>query len=364
MSRPAVAYLSGQNLRHNITVIQAQTPHSKLIPMVKANAYGHGIVEVSQRIKDLVSHFGVASIEDAIMLRKADIQSGILLAQGPFEPEDITLAQKYDCDLVIHDLLHLQWLDTINHNTFQNRKLKTWIKVNTGMNRLGIRPDEVPAAYNFLKNHPGVDDHIPIMSHFACASQKKHPMNDQQTKCFQNLTNNFQTTFSFAGSGAIFNFPHVHYDYVRPGIATYGVASMEGVCADDLNLKPVMTLKSIVMAIRNVTKGEYIGYSAKYQAEKDMRMAVVAFGHADGYPVNVPEGTPILINGVRCPIIGPISMDMIIADVTHLQSVAIGDPVTIWGDGLSLDDIIPYTKQSAGSMLALLRPRVKYVWID
>ncbi|MDP2193867.1 MAG: alanine racemase, partial [Alphaproteobacteria bacterium] len=161
MSRPAIAYLSGQNLRHNIAVIQAQTPHSKLIPMVKANAYGHGIVDISKRIDDLVSHFGVACTEEAIMLRKAGIQSNILLAQGPFEPEDVTLAQQYDCDLVIHDPLHLKWLDQIDHHPPQGRKLKTWIKVNTGMNRLGVRPDQVKDIYDFLKNHPGIDDHIP-----------------------------------------------------------------------------------------------------------------------------------------------------------------------------------------------------------
>lgn len=360
MPRPAIAYLSGENLRHNMQVIQKQAPHSKIIPMIKANAYGHGMIETAKRIEDLVSHMGVASIDDGIMLRNAGIKSGILLAQGPFEPADMSLAIQYNCDMVLHQQEHIDWLDEIE----TPEKLKVWIKVNTGMNRLGFPIQDVESIYKKLKSHKKVQDIIPIMSHFSCSGTKNGLMNKQQLESLQKLKSKIDTEFSLCNTGGIFHFPDAHYDYVRPGISTYGVSSLPGIMAEDINLKPVMTLKSIVNAVRTVRKGEHIGYSAQYQAKEDMVMAVIAFGHADGYPVTAPEGTPILVNGVRCPIIGPVSMDMISLDVTKVKDVKIGDEVVIWGDALPLDEIVQHTKVSPGSMLSLIRDRVKYLWVN
>lgn len=360
MTRPAIAYLSGKNLRHNISVIQKKANHSQVIAMIKANAYGHGMVETAKHIDDLNCYMGVASIDDGIDLRNAGIKSNILLIQGPFQTEDIPLAIQYDCDMVFHQKEHISWLDEVS----TPNKLKVWIKVNTGMNRLGFSMEEVESVYNTLQDHPKIKEGISIVSHFSCASKPDGLMNAHQLQCIKDLKRKINTKFSLANTGGIFYFPESHYDYVRPGIAMYGVSSLPGVMAEDLNLKPVMTLKSIVNAVRHVKKGEYIGYSATYQAKEDMIMAVIAFGHADGYPVTAPVGTPILVNGVRCPIIGPVSMDMIILDVTKIKDVKIGDEAVIWGDGLPLDEIIQHTKVSPGSMLALLRSRVKYIWVD
>lgn len=360
MPRPAIAYLSVENLRHNIGIIQKKAQHSQVIAMIKANAYGHGMVETAQHIDDLNCYMGVASIDDGIMLRNAGIKSKILLIQGPFEPADISLAIQYDCDMVLHQKDHISWLDGIN----STNKLKVWMKVNTGMNRLGFSMDDVQPVYKMLQDHPKVQKGIPIISHFSCASRHDGLMNKHQLQCFKGLKNKIDTKFSLANTGGIFHFPEAHYDYVRPGIAMYGVSSLPGLMAQDLNLKPVMTVKSIVNAVRPIKKGEYVGYSATYKAKKDMVMAVIAYGHADGYPVTAPEGTPILVNGVRCPIIGPVSMDMIILDVSHVKNVKIGDEVVIWGEGLPLDEIIQHTKVSPGSMLALIRPRVKYIWVN
>ena len=360
MPRPAIAYLSSKNLRHNISIIQKKAHHSVVIAMIKANAYGHGMVKTAQHIDDLNCYMGVASIDDGIMLRNAGIKSKILLIQGPFEPEDIPLAIQYDCDMVLHQKEHISWLDGIK----TPNKLKVWMKINTGMNRLGFSMEDVEHVYKTLQDHPKVEEGVPILSHFSCASRSDGLMNKYQLQCFKDLKSKIDTKFSLANTGGIFHFPESHYDYVRPGIAMYGVSSLPGIMADDLNLKPVMTVKSIVNAVRHVKKGEYIGYSATYQAKEDMVMAVIAFGHADGYPVTAPAGTPILVNGMRCPIIGPVSMDMIILDVTKIKDVKIGDEVVVWGDGLPLDEIMQHTKVSPGSMLALLRDRVKYIWVD
>ena len=360
MPRPAIAYLSGQNLRHNMRVIQKQAPHSKIIPMIKANAYGHGMIETARHIEDMVSHMGVASIDDGIMLRNAGIKSGILLAQGPFEAEDMSLAMQYNCDMIVHQQENLDWLDTIQ----TPGQIKIWIKVNTGMNRLGFPVDEVETIYKKLKAHPKVHHTIPIISHFSCSSTPDGRMNRHQLDSLQKLKAKIDTEFSLCNTGGIFHFPEAHYDYVRPGISAYGVSSLPGIMADDIDLKPVMTVKTIVNAVRHIKKGEYIGYSAQYQAKEDMVMAVIAFGHADGYPVTAPQGTPILVKGVRCPIISPVAMDMITLDASKVKDIKIGDEVVVWGDGLPLDEIVLHTKVSPGSMLALIRSRVKYIWVD
>jgi alanine racemase len=367
MSRTATAILSTENLLNNITVlrkylaaagVQNNKPPAKIIAMVKANAYGHGIRSVSTRLDGHVEILGVASIDEALALRDAGVRCQIMLVEGVFEPNELLLASTEGFHAVFHEHTQVQWLKSIT----LPRPLNAWLKVNTGMGRLGFPPQECLKVYEEVVGTRKVKTPLRILSHFACADNKEHPLNLQQMHAFDQIVSNTDTEYSFCNSAAILHFPHQHHDFVRPGLALYGVHPCAGKLASEIGLKPVMTLQSSIIAIHHFAKGQSIGYGAEYICARDMVVGIIAFGYGDGYPVSARSGTPVLIKGQRCEVVGRVSMDMMTVDLSQCPGAVTGDQVILWGEGLPIEEIANYTAGITWSTLTGVQHRVKFLW--
>lgn len=362
MGRTAIAILSTENLVHNIQTLKKRVYPGNVIAMVKANAYGHGIRSVSSRIQDHVDLLGVASIDEAMALRKIGIKTPIMLAEGVFEPSELILASTEKFHVVFHNPLQVEWLE----KSSLPLPLQAWLKINTGMGRLGFDSSSATEYYRRLSNSSHVQKPIRVMSHFACADEKFHPLNQKQIHQFTSFMNKIpqdhDCEYSFCNSAAIFHFPEHHYDYSRPGLALYGISPFSDKTSEDLNLKPVMTLQSTLISIQQMSKGDSIGYGGRYQCPEDMPVGVVAFGYGDGYPITAQDGTPILVNNTECPLIGRVSMDMINVDLRKCPEAKIGDPVILWGQGLPLERVAQHTMNIPYDMLTGVQHRVKFLW--
>ncbi len=358
MSRAALAILSTENLLHNLEVIKQHAPGCTVIAMIKANGYGHGLRSTALRLQHYVASFGVASIDEALALRRVGVTSAITLMEGVFEPEELVIAAQENFHVVFHEYTQLQWLA---HNVLP-RPLTAWLKVDTGMGRLGFSLKQAEDAYERLCRHANIVQPVGIMSHFACADDREHPLNRQQINAFNLFTANKLGPKSFCNSAAVFSFKDAHYTTIRPGLALYGISPCAHLSATQLNLKPVATLQTRLMAIRTVQKGSSLGYGARYICPETMRVGVIAMGYGDGYPRTARDGTPVLINGVRCPLVGRVSMDMITVDLRPCPTATINDAVILWGDGLPLEEVAPYTNQCPYDMLTAMQARVKFQW--
>jgi alanine racemase len=358
MSRAALAILSTENLLHNLDVIKNHAPNSAVIAMIKANGYGHGLRSTAMRLEKYVYSLGVASIDEALALRKVNIKIPITLMEGVFEPNELLVAACENFHVVFHEQSQLEWIKTASLPC----PLTAWLKVDTGMGRLGFTLDRAQDAYTQLAAHPLINQPIGIMSHFGCSDEIDHPLNQTQINNFTHFIQGKSGIKSFCNSAAIFSFKDHQYDVVRPGLALYGVSPIPTISAAKLGLKPVMTLQTRLMAVRDVRKGSSLGYGARFICPNDMRVGVIAMGYGDGYPRTARDGTPILVNGIRCPLVGRVSMDMITVDVTQCPNPQVNDPVVLWGNGLPIEEVSQYTEQCPYDMLTAVQSRVKFHW--
>jgi len=359
MSRTAIAVLSTENLLHNLQVIKGNlAPKTKVIAMVKANAYGHGLRSVSSRLDNHIDMLGVASIDEAQALRKAGVNAPIMLAEGVFEPNELLIASAEKFHVVFHNESQILWLEKSTLPT----PLQSWIKVDTGMGRLGFPADKAKHFHTRLSSCPQAASSVKIMSHFACSDEVDHPLNQKQIQTFKELTHNINGERSLCNSAAVFNFPDHHYDYVRPGLALYGISPIANKSAEELNLKPVMTLQTSLISVQMMKKGASIGYGARYICPDDMPVGVIAFGYGDGYPITAKDGTPVLVNNTECHLIGRVSMDMITVDLRRCPQAKVGDPVILWGAGLPLEKVTAHTQNIAWDILTGVQHRVKFLW--
>ncbi len=359
MSRAAIAVLSTENLLHNLKVLKSYAPSSNIIAMIKANAYGHGLRSVALRIERDVESLGVASIDEALALRKVGIKIPLTLMEGVFEPDEYLIAACQKFHVVLHDFTQLEWLKS---NAYLPAPLRLWIKIDTGMGRLGFTPDQARSVYKELSTHPGIQQPIGLMSHFACAEEITHPLNDQQIKVFEETIHDLEGPKSFANSAALLHFPTTHYDYVRPGLTLYGVSPIADRTASSLNLKPVMTLQTRLISIRQLPKNSTLGYGGRFKCPEDMPIGVIAVGYGDGYPRSAADGTPILVNGIRCQLVGRVSMDMATIDLRACPNAKVGDAVTLWGEGLPVEEVASHTAHSPYDVLCGVQSRVKFHW--
>lgn len=351
--------LSGKNLLNNMYVIKDKVSTARIVSMVKANAYGHGLIGVGTRLDPFTDLFGVRSFEEACTLRKNGITKPILLTQGIRNEHELLKSAAYGFEVVIHTFAQLQLL----HSLSLSKPIKCWLKINTGMNRLGFDPQDVDQIYHQLLTCNNVSD-IVFMSHLACAEDKNHPLNTQQVDTFLACTKNVSLSLSLCNSTAIFNFPEYHFDYVRPGLALYGHSHLRDISAQSLGLLPVMTFYSTLLCVKTIKKGSFVGYTGRYQCPEDMKVGIIGCGYADGYPVTIQDGAPVLIKDRLCPIVGRISMDMIAVDLREVPTAKIDDKVILWGQDLPFDQLIPYSAQSEYSLLTGMHQRVPSVWID
>jgi alanine racemase len=359
MSRPITAILSNDNLLHNVSVIQKKAPHSKLIAMVKANAYGHGLRSVSRRLEKHINFLGVASIDEALALRQAGIQAPIILMEGVFVQEELIQAADQGFHVVFHDHEQLQWLNNIT----QPIAIHAWLKLDTGMGRLGFELDRAEKIYHQLVQHPHIQSPVRVMSHLACADEPQNPLNQQQIQVFQTFLQHVKSEVSLCNSAAIFTLPDCHHDFVRPGITLYGASPFGDKTGTELGLKPVMTLQTKLIAIKHKPKGSFLGYGARFACPEDMVVGVVACGYGDGYPRSAQDGTPVLVNNIRTTLIGQVSMDMMTVDLSLCPAAKVGDPVILWGTGLPVEEVARYSHQNAYDLLTGMQNRVRFEWI-
>ena len=339
-------------------MIKAKVPHAKIMAIVKANAYGHGVISVSKRLEGHVDAFGVASIYEALSLRQAGIKSPISLLEGVFSPKELTLASKQGFTVIFHSNHQLGWLTQIKLTD----KLHAWLKLDTGMSRLGFTPKSAVQAMRTLSENSSIIQPVGIMSNFACASEPAHSMNAKQISIFRTFVQKYQGEKSFCNSAAIIAFPDMHYDWVRPGLALYGISPLAGHQASFLGLKPVMTFQTEIIAIRNLKSGDNVGYCPEFMCSEDMPVGIAAVGYRDGYPVAMHRDGVVLINGMRCPLVGRVMMDMIAIDLRLCVDAKIGDKVTLWGEGLAIEEVATCSYLSYALLTGVHDNRVVFEW--
>ena len=358
MTRSVFAEIDTHALRHNIAVIRYALSNSKtqILFMIKANAYGHGLSVLLPFI-DGVDAVGVATVSAAVQLRQQGFSRRIVLMPGFHDSEDLLSCVQHNVTPVVHSGYQIDLLEQWEGS----RTIDCWFKVDTGMSRLGFSLTTASAQLQRLRACSVVnEDALVIMSHLATADDETDPLSQVQIERFKAFTHGRDFKKSLCNSAAIFRFKHCHYDWVRPGISLYGVSPLVGVSACELGLRPVMTLKARIIAIRHLSKGDCIGYGGVYQCARPIRVAVVNIGYGDGYPRNAPHGTPVLIHGVRCPIVGRVSMDMLTVDITAIADTTVGDEVILWGGGLPVEEVAGCIGDLTYEMLAQVTSRVEF----
>ncbi len=340
MARPIVAEIDLAALKHNLALAKQHNQQAKTLAVVKANAYGHGSVAVALSLESDADAFGVASIEEALELRAGGLKAPVLLLEGCFSEDELITCEEQNFWLVCHSDYQIEWLT--KHLLTSDWRPLIWLKIDSGMHRLGFDPSEVPRVKSQLASIGGLPEPI-SMSHFACADQPDHPRNEVAKSRFDSVKTEAS---SFANSAGIFTQAALADSWQRLGIGLYGGTPSE---LGLQGLQPVMRLKTAIIALRDISPGESVGYGATYTAESTRKIATIAIGYADGYPRQARQGTPVLVNGVEVPIVGRVSMDMITVDVTELASVSVGDEVIMFNDQLIADrvakccDTIDYT---------------------
>ncbi|MBB1201245.1 alanine racemase [Enterobacteriaceae bacterium 89] len=351
MSRPVLASLDLQALRQNLSVVRRAAPDARVWSVVKADAYGHGIDRVWSALND-TDGFALLNLEEAILLRERGWKGPILMLEGFFHAEDLPLYDKYRLTTTVHSNWQLKALQ----NARMQAPLDVYVKVNSGMNRLGFTPDKIHTVWQQLRGMSNVSD-MTLMSHFADADNP-----DGITEAMQQIelaAEGLDCPRSLSNSAATLWHPEAHFDWVRPGIVLYG-ASPSGKWQDIANsgLKPVMTLSSEIIAVQNLKPGDTVGYNRRYTASQEQRIGIVACGYADGYPRTAPDGTPVLVDGIRTQIVGKVSMDMITVDLTPCPQAGIGTPVELWGKEIKIDDVAERCGTVGYELMCALAPRV------
>jgi alanine racemase len=355
MARATQAIIDLHALRENYQLAKRIAPHASAYAVVKANAYGHGVAQVANALKAHADSFAVACVDEAIVLRELGILLPILVLEGPMDQAECQTAVDLDLELSIHNQQQLRWLANLDEGA-----IHVFVKVDSGMHRLGFDVHEVPGVVSQLRSLNTVS-HIQLMSHFACADEPNHPFVAQQVQALQSLVP-MKLPMSLCNSAAVLTLPQCHQQSIRPGIMLYGSSPLVDKTGPDLDLSPVMTLQSEIIALHDVRAGESVGYGQGFIAQRDSRIAVVAIGYGDGYPRSAKNGTPVLIKGKQCPIAGRVSMDMITVDVTGLDAV-LGDTVTLWGTGLSADVVAKHCDTISYELFCQLTSRVKFRYL-
>lgn len=352
MPRPIQAHIDLSALEHNLQLARRST-RARIMAVIKANAYGHGLLRTASAL-NAADGFALLDMHDAVRLREIGFRQTMLMLEGSFSADDMELMAAHELASVVHTPQQLDMLDAYP----RREGLQVWLKVNSGMNRLGFAPEDVPAAMDRLKSHPAVRE-IVLMTHFASAGEAAGM--GGQLERFSETAAPYQVAHSLANSAALLRFPQSHGDWVRPGIMLYGSSPFDDTSAEQIGLRPVMTLRSEIIAIQELKAGECVGYGGTYCADSPMRVGVVACGYGDGYPRHAGTGTPVLVEGQRTRTLGRVSMDMLCADLSALPDARVGSRVTLWGEGLSIDEIARASGTISYELLCVVTARVPIV---
>lgn len=353
MPRATVAVVDLNALRFNFRRAAALASPAESMAVVKADGYGHGLEAVAGALADLTSRYAVACLEEAERLRKTGLMHPVVLLQGVHDKADWPRCAEAGFEVVVHESGQLEDLFASASGS-----QVLWIKVNTGMNRLGFMPDDIAGIIERVRRRPNIRLRG-LVTHLACADDPGHPMNAHQIGLMAALQNAFPgLEISVANSAAHYRDGDAAFHWTRPGIMLYGGTPLLGKTGQDLGLQPVMTLQSQLIAVRELDKGDKVGYGAAWQASEPCRMGIVAIGYGDGYPRHAPAGTPVWVRGRRVPLIGRVSMDMIAVELTDVPSAQPGDMVELWGGHVSVDEVARLAGTISYELLAGLTPRV------
>lgn len=336
MTRATTASIHLDALRHNLGLLRDTARGSRVMAVVKADAYGHGLERVARALAS-ADAYGVATLQDVERIRAIGLRQPVLLLSGFDAPEDLARLAPLNAHTVIHHVSQIEMLEQAALPG--DAAIRCWLKVDSGMHRLGIAPEHVADAYRRLRAIAAVSDDIVLMSHFASSDAFEHAQTREQLAVFEQATADLPGLRSLANSAAVLGWPQAHADWIRPGGALYGISVVDGKTGGDFGLRPAMTLSTRLIAVNNIRAGEPVGYSASWRAPQDMQVGVAAVGYGDGYPRHVPPGTPVLVNGRRAQVVGRISMDLTIIDLRRHPDARPGDPVVLWGEGLPVETV-------------------------
>lgn len=365
MSRPTEILIDLSALKHNCQQAQKLSPDSKTVAVIKADAYGHGVIKIASSLQNHVAMFAVSNADEALELRRSGIQLPILLLEGCFSVEELLIASSQGFEVVMHNHDQVQMLDSLSDGQFIN----VWLKVDTGMHRLGFDEQDVSRAFLILNMNKRVSN-VVLMTHLSAADDIQSEFTQLQLDVFARshkvVTEIAGKTIetSIANSAGVLGWPNSRSQWDRPGIMLYGLSPFSDKYVGALDIKPVMTLTSKVIALRTIQAGESVGYGNTWVASKTSSIATVAVGYGDGYPRNAKSGTPVLVNGHRGRLCGRVSMDMITVDVTDLDDVTLGSTVELWGKNLSANEVANCAQTIGYELVTRLPKRLRRRIID
>lgn len=344
-------------LRHNLSEVSRRAPQKKIIAMVKGNAYGCGLESIVPTLSTTVDALGVSCMSEAVAIRKLGVEQTCVLFAGIFARDELEYASTHNIQVVVH----AAWQLEIILNTRLAVPLQVWIKLDSGLHRLGFSPGDIIGVYQQLIDCRWVDVQMGLMSHFACADNPEHPLNQQQLECFMAVQHSLPKggglCLTMANSAAIIANPAAHFDCVRPGIMLYGVSPFANTTAQALNLQPVMHFHANIIAIHDYPAGESIGYGATWKTSRPSRIAVVAAGYGDGYPRRIQPNTLVAVQGVHVPIVGRVSMDYLTIDISSSPQISVGDSVELWGNHIPIETVASSADTIAYELLNQFRSR-------
>jgi alanine racemase len=342
---------------HNLNLVKSLAPQSRVLAMIKADAYGHGLPGTAKALADSADAFGVARLEEALLLRAALPDSRIVLMSEIANAACLSQCAEHKFDICLHDAAGIEQLLQLE----LPRPLNIWLKLDTGMHRLGVSDDQIAAWIQRLQSHQNCRQLI-TLSHFACADSDE-AMTRQQISTFDTLVNDQLCEQSLANSAAIMHYPDCHRDWVRPGIMLYGANPMGG--NSHPQLRPVMQLLAPVLSVRDIKAGESVGYGARWHARHDSRIATIGIGYGDGYSRHAPNGTPVFLAGAHCPLVGTVSMDMITIDISehpHRDTITPGTQAELWGPNNPVECVATHGDTISYTLLTGVSPRVKVIY--
>lgn len=362
MARPTSATIHVDALRHNLGQLRMRAPRSRVMAVVKADGYGHGLERVARALGG-ADAFGVAALSDAERLRAAGISQPILLLSGFDEPADIERLRSLHVWTTVHHASQLEMLEQAP----AGEPLDCWLKLDSGMHRLGFAPEAFRAAYARLQALQGASvGRVVLMNHFASSdefadSRSGGTQTRQQIEVFRAVTAGLDGDRSLANSAAVLGWPDAHDDWVRPGGALYGMSVVDGSTGADFGLRPAMTLSTRLIAVNRICRGGRIGYAGTWECPEDMDVGVAAIGYGDGYPRAAPAGTPVLVDGHRTQVIGRVSMDLMTIDLRGVPDARVGAPVTLWGPELPVEAIAAHAGTIGYELTCSITRRVRFI---
>ncbi len=356
MSSAPRAVIDLTALRHNLEQVRKHAPRSRILAVVKANAYGHGLFRIVDALGADVDALAVARVGEGVSLRQAGIMSPVVVLEGCIDQQELNLAAGNQLEIVVHNN---EQISLLQQNP--SSPVACWLKVDTGMHRLGHSVNSALNAYQKLASCKSVLGRPRLMTHFSNADDITDPTTNSQWQLFQKATLEVEAEISCANSGAILGWSETHADWVRPGIMLYGVSPFVNGRPEASDLHPVMSLQSQLIAINHYKKGDAIGYSGTWICPEDMAIGVASIGYGDGYPRHAKSGTPVLLNDQRVPLVGRVSMDMITLDLRTCPQAQVGDPVILWGAGLPVEEIAEAADTIPYQLLCSVTARVDFV---